>query len=234
MEHKQWVCKTCGYNMVDEMPDRCPFCGVSHEKFISWEEAEKVYKVTPKKVSDRVTQLISVPRLGYEHAAYRIETDDGAVWIDCPSAYNRDLEPVERIYFTHNHFMGASNQYRQLWDAKVYLHSLEAEHPLVAKFPVDRKFNDSFQEKGIEAIHVGGHTPGFTIYIFEDVLFICDYVFSPEKRIQFNPFGPKQKTHQQALKILEKIERKNLKTVCGFNYVMDFAPWLENFKTLLN
>ena len=233
MQQKQWVCKVCGYNMIDEMPDLCPFCGVSHEKFVTWEEAEKTYRVTPTKVTDRVTQLISVPRLGYEHAAYRVETDEGPIWIDCPSAYNRDLDPVEAIYFTHNHFMGASNQYRQLWGSKVNLHALEAKHPLVQKFPVDRKFTGDFSEGGIEAFHIGGHTPGFTIYISGEVLFICDYVFSPGPKMQFNPFGPKQETHDRALKILEAIEGRPLKTVCGFNYVADFDSWLENFQGLL-
>ncbi len=233
MEHKQWVCKTCGYNMVGEMPDVCPFCGVSHEKFITWQEAERFYRVTPKRVSTRITQLISIPRLGYEHAAYRIETDEGNVLIDCPSAYNRDLEPVEAIYFTHNHFMGASNQYRQLWNAKVHLHAKEAEHPLVEKFPVDRKFTDSFKERGLEAFHIGGHTPGFTIYIFKEVLFICDYVFSLGPKMQFNPFGPKAETRDGAVKIIEAIAAKDLKTVCGFNYISDFSPWFDAFKGLL-
>ena len=50
--------------------------------------------------------------LGLEHAAYRVETEDGAVWIDCLSAFNRDLEPVKASYFTHEDFLGASNQYR--------------------------------------------------------------------------------------------------------------------------
>lgn len=47
--------------------------------------------------------------LGLEHAADRVETEDGAVWIDCLSAFNRDLEPVKAIYFTHEDFLGASN-----------------------------------------------------------------------------------------------------------------------------
>lgn len=139
MNHQQWVCTVCGYNMIGEMPDVCPFCGVSHDRFVTWDEAERTYKVTPYRVNDYVTQLLSVPRLGYEHAAYRLETQDGAVWIDCPSAFNSDLEPVEAIYFTHKDFMGASNQYRQLWGAKVYLHALDAKHPLARPFPVDKQ-----------------------------------------------------------------------------------------------
>jgi hydroxyacylglutathione hydrolase len=47
------------------------------------------------RINDYVTQLLSVPRLGLEHAAYRIETMDAAVWIDCPSGLNRDLASVE-------------------------------------------------------------------------------------------------------------------------------------------
>ena len=181
----QWVCPVCGYNMIGEMPDICPFCGARHDTFVTWDEAEQTYRVTPNRVNDYVTQLMSVPRLGIEHAAYRIETEDGAAaWIDCPSAFNRDLSPVEAIYFTHKDFLGASNQYRQLWDAKVYLHANDAKHPLAAKFPVDKKSDGDFTEHGIEAFHIGGHTPGFTIYLYRDVLFIGDYAFPPGLSMQ--------------------------------------------------
>jgi len=110
----QWVCTTCGYNMIGDAPDACPFCGASRDKFLSWDDAETTYRVTATPINDRVSQLVSVPRLGLEHAAYRIKTEHEAVWIDCPSAFNRTLEPVQRIFFTHPHFMGASNQYREL------------------------------------------------------------------------------------------------------------------------
>src|SRR5690554_6156420 len=104
---RQWVCTACGYNMIGEAPDACPFCGAWHDKFVTWEEGEAVYRVTAKPVTDQVTQLLSVPRLGLEHAAYRIETASGVVWIDSPSAFNRDLDPVTDIYFTHKDFLGA-------------------------------------------------------------------------------------------------------------------------------
>jgi len=129
MYDKQWVCTTCGYNMIDEMPDVCPFCGARHDKFTPWYEAAQTYRVTSHRVNDYVTQLLSVPRLGFEHAAYRIETEAGAVWIDCPSAFNRDLKPVEAICFTHKDFLGASNQYRELWNTQVHLHALDTEFP---------------------------------------------------------------------------------------------------------
>ena len=193
-ETQQWVCLQCGYNMIGEMPDICPFCGARHDQFMPWDEAERTYRVTPHAVNDYVDQLLSVPKLGLEHAAYRIETANGAVWIDCPSAFNRRLEPVRSILFTHLHFMGASNQYRKLWKAKVYLHALDADQPLSRPFPVDERFNNDFVFEGIAAYHIGGHTAGFTIYIYQDVLFICDYAFSPGLKMCLNPYGSKHKT----------------------------------------
>ncbi|TCV71169.1 hypothetical protein EDE11_1631, partial [Methylomonas methanica] len=106
--HQQWVCLQCGYNMIGEMPDLCPFCGARHDQFMAWDAAEKTYHVTTRAVTDAVSQLLSVPKLGLEHAAYRIETGDSAVWIDSPSAFNRNLAPVQSILFTHHHFLGAS------------------------------------------------------------------------------------------------------------------------------
>jgi hydroxyacylglutathione hydrolase len=233
MFEQQWVCTVCGYNMIGEMPDVCPFCGAHHDKFVSWDEAKQTYRVTPHPVNDYVTQLLSVPRLGFEHAAYRIETDDGAVWIDCPSAFNPDLEPVKAIYFTHKDFMGASNQYRELWGAKVYLHALDAEHPLAKPFTVDRPFDSDFTEHGIEAFHINGHTPGFTIYIYDKVLFICDYAEPPGTKMQLNPFGPRDKILDGAARILEVISKRSLETVCGYNFVTEFASWREDFQHLL-
>ena len=230
----QWVCPVCGYNMIGEMPDICPFCGAHHNTFVTWDEAEQTYRVTPHRVNDYVTQLISAPRLGLEHAAYRIETEDGAVWIDCPSAFNRDLQPVEAIYFTHKDFMGASNQYRQLWNAKVYLHVNDAEHPLAVQFPVDKKTDGDFTEHGVEAFHIGGHTPCFTIYIYRKVLFICDYAFPPGPSMQFNPFGPKNETRKRASRILDIVSERSLEVVCGYNFITEFDSWLENFKRLVD
>lgn len=232
MHSRQWVCVSCGYNMIGEMADACPFCGADRDKFISWEEAEKVYRVTSNPVNDCVTQLLSVPGLGLEHAAYRVETDKGAVWIDCPSAFNRNLKSVEAIFFTHPHFMGAANLYRKLWQARVFLHTLDAENRLTQQFLVDVRFKSNFNYKEIEAYHVGGHTPGYTVYIYQDVLFICDYAFPPGNKMQLNPHGPNQETRQGALGILKIIKEKQLTTVCGYNYVVDYHDWLLNFESV--
>lgn len=229
----QWVCLECGYNMIGEMPDVCPFCGARHDRFLTWDETEKIYRVTARPVNEYVDQLLSVPKLGLEHAAYRIATEQGAVWIDSPSAFNRDLAPVQAILFTHHHFMGASNQYRKLWNAQVRLHDLDAKHPLSASFDVDLRFTGDYIAYGIEAFHTGGHTPGFTFYIYRDVLFICDYVFLTDAGMRFNPFGPEQETLLRARRIFEVVETRKLVTVCGYNYVMGFAEWLPRFERLI-
>lgn len=233
VDMRQWVCLQCGYNMIGEMPDVCPFCGARHDHFMAWDEAEKTYRITTQAVTDGVYQLLAEPKLGYEHAAYRVETEAGAVWIDSPSAFNRDLEPVDAILFTHRHFMGASNQYRRLWNAEVCLHELDAEHRLSALFDIDWRFTDDFTAYGIEAYHVGGHTPGFTFYIHRDVLFICDYVFLTPSSMYFNPYGPEQETLLMARRIYEIVNGRPLKIVCGYNYIVGFTDWLSTFEGLL-
>ncbi|MCD2448803.1 MBL fold metallo-hydrolase [Methylicorpusculum oleiharenae] len=229
----QWVCLKCGYNMIGEMPDICPFCGAKHDQFMTWDEVEAAYRVTSFPVNDVVSQLLSVPKLGLEHAAYRIETETGAVWIDSPSAFNRELSPVKAILFTHHHFLGACNQYRSLWNSEVRLHELDAKHRLVTLFDIDRRFSEDYVAHGNEAYHVGGHTPGFTFYIYREVLFICDYVFLSASGMQFNPYGPAQETLKQAGLIFEIVKHKALKTVCGYNYVAHFADWLPKFEHLV-
>ena len=230
---EQWVCKVCGYNMIGERPDVCPFCGARHEQFVSAAQAEKTYRVTPTPVGAGVTQLLSMPRLGLEHAAYRVETDRGPIWIDCPSAFNRDLDPVDAILFTHNDFLGASNQYRALWGARVHLHALDAVHPLARDHPVDFAFDGDFRRGSLAAWHIGGHTPGFTIYIHDDVLFVCDYAFPPGAAMRLNPYGDGDATRRGGARILEIVEGRGLATVCGYNYVADFADWRDDFARAL-
>lgn len=229
----QWVCLECGYNMIGEMPDVCPFCGASHDRFMPWDEAEKKFRVTAHDINNDVSQLLSVPKLGLEHAAYRIETTAGNVWIDSPSAFNRTLEPVDAILFTHLHFIGASNQYRRLWGSQIWLHELDAKHPLVASFDVDKRFNDNFSLYGIDAYPIGGHTPGFTLYVYQDVLFICDYVFLNNSTLRFNPYGSQPETLKQAQRIHEIVKSRHLLTVCGYNYVISFDEWLVAFENLI-
>ena len=230
----QWVCRVCGYNMIGKRPDVCPFCGEHHSVFLTWQEAEAAYKVTATRVNGHVTQLMSVPRLGLEHAAYRVETRSGPIWIDSPSALNQDLPAVEHIFFTHPDFMGACNQYRECWSAKVHLHRLDAANPLVQQFPVDDPFDGDFAHGKLEAFHIGGHTPGFTVYLFERVLFVCDYAFPPDETMHFNPHSPGvEEMRQRGARIKTVTEGRSIETVCGYNYVAAFDDWMPRFEKLL-
>jgi glyoxylase-like metal-dependent hydrolase (beta-lactamase superfamily II) len=183
-------------------------------------------------VSDKVLCLNSVPKLGLEHSAYRIETGNKSFWIDSPSCFDRSLLPVDVIMFTHHHFLGASNQYRQIFSSRVLIHKLDSEHKMSREFTFDEIFDEDFSEYGIEAFHVDGHTPGFTFYIFEDILFICDYVHIYRDEMIFNPFGPREKTEQGGSRIREILEKRDIKTVCGFNYVRSYSYWIEKFYAL--
>jgi hypothetical protein len=229
MPSEQYVCTVCGFNMIGKYPHHCPFCGASRDKFLTSEECSAKHRVQGTAVNAKVTRLNSTPALGIEHAAYRIETGQKMVWIDCPSSFDRSLAPADVLLFTHHHFLGASNQYRELFDAQVRIHRLDSKHGLCRFFMFDVTFEANFCEWGIEAFHIGGHTPGFTLYIFEDVLFICDYLFPKKDGMIFNPYGPADETIAGGEKIRQILLDRELSQVCGWNYVMDYAEWQARF-----
>ncbi len=232
MEKKQYVCLVCGFNMVGFHPDTCPFCGAHKDRFITSEECSARFKVEATPVNDKVSRLNSRPALGYEHAAYRIETGQGAVWIDCPSSFDTSLTPVETILFTHHHFLGASNLYRELFSAKVWIHQKDSHHEICKPFSFDDFFKQDYIHHGIEAFHVDGHTPGFTFFIFEETLFLCDYVFLEENGMKLNPFGPADRTMTGYRRIRERLAGRQLTTVCGYNYVIEFSEWWRRFESI--
>jgi hydroxyacylglutathione hydrolase len=229
MEGEQYVCVVCGFNMIGGKPDRCPFCGAGPEKYLTADECSSRYHVQETPVNDRVTRLNSVPPLGIEHAAYRIETPLRTYWVDCPSSFDQELDPVDVILFTHHHFLGASNLYRKEFAAETHIHRLDSAHELCREFTFDVTFRHDFESDGIHAFHIGGHTPGFTFYIFEDVLLICDYVFLKDGSMMYNPFGPADETVAGGERIAKILEGRDLATVCGYNYVTPYAEWREKF-----
>lgn len=231
---EQFVCTACGFNMIGYHPAYCPFCGAPKAVFLTSEECSKKYSVKGSKVTEKVLRLSSVPRLGLEHSAYRIETGKRSYWIDCPSCFDRSLSPVNVITFTHHHFLGASNQYRELFSSMVMINRLDSEQKIARAFTFDSLLEGNFVKDGIEAFHVDGHTPGFTFYIFEDILFICDYVHIYRGEMIFNPFGPGQKTAKGGLQISEIIKGRNIQTVCGFNYLMKCPEWKDKFYKLVS
>lgn len=223
----QWVCTACGFNMIGFQTKRCRFCGATADQFIRAEVCSATHRVQAKPVNNRVTQLKSVPQLGYEHAAYCIETGKATVWIDCPSSFDASVKPMDYILFTHHDFLGAANLYRHQFGAQIWLHRLDAAHPNSRRFPVDHCFEAGFHLAGIEAVVMGGHTPGFTLYFFEDVLFICDYVDLVEHTLTWNAYGNRTKTPLVGRQIQQLLTDRTtaITTVCGVDYVYDYHSW---------
>lgn len=232
MKKEQYVCLVCGFNMVGFHPETCPFCGAHKKRFITMQECSTRFRVVSTPVNAKVSRLNSQPALGYEHAAYRIETGQGAVWIDCPSSFDSALIPVETILFTHHHFLGAANLYREFFPARVGIHREDSHHEICRPFSFDDLFDRDFIHHRIEAFHVDGHTPGFTLYIFEETLFICDYVFLEGNGMKLNPFGPADQTMAGYRRIRELLAGRRLATVCGYNYVIAFSEWWRRFESM--
>ncbi|MFX1379087.1 MAG: rubredoxin-like domain-containing protein [Promethearchaeota archaeon] len=234
MLKNQYVCLNCGYNMVNFYPDACPLCGFSKKHFITAEEASRKYRILSTEVNDKVIRLNSYPNIGLEHSAYCINIEGKRIWIDCPSIFSKELEPMDKIIFTHNHFLGAANLYRNYFTAFIWIHKKDSEHMLAAHHPFDKKFEQDFKLMGIEAFHINGHTPGFTFYIFEKTLFICDYMILRDQKFILNPYGPFNLTKEGAQKLIILIKNKELDEVCGVNYVMDYEKWREKFLKLIS
>ena len=102
------------------------------------------------------------------------------------------------------------------------------------KHPFDKKFDTDFQISGIKAYHIDGHTPGFTFYTYEDIVFVCDYVSISEGKMKFNPYGPQLKTIEGGRAIRKLLENGQYQKVCGFDYVAGFSEWMSLLDDLLN
>lgn len=232
--NKQYVCTVCGFNIVGHHPHNCPFCGAPQDKFLTAEECSRLYSVKGKEVAPGVTQLLSVPRLGYEHAAYRIETESKTFWVDCPSCFDQSLDPVDTITFTHHHFLGASNLYRMHFESDVQINEKDTGNKIAERFTFDRTFTGDYSDSGLEAYHINGHTQGFTAYVFNKAIFLCDYVFVGLDSMKFNPYGPQPQTRKNAETIAEIAEKKEIAFVCGYNYVEEYRTWQRKFEKLMN
>lgn len=232
---QQFVCTACGFNMIGFYSKRCRFCGATPEHFLTVQECSAIYQVRSITVSERVAQLKSFPQLGYEHVAYRINTDNAVIWIDCPSSFDSNVAPMDYILFTHSDFLGASNLYRQQFSAKVWIHKDEGSHPNSRFFSFDYCFETDFELLGIEAVVVGGHSPGFTLYFFEDILFICDYVGLVKNEITWNGYGNLFKTPRVGKQIHQLLNKRpnSIKTVCGVDYICDYDSWKIMFERLV-
>lgn len=233
MPDEQYVCTVCGYNLAGYHADRCPFCGATPDRFLTAEECSRNFHVEEREVTHGVTCLQSVPDLGYEHAAYRIRTGSGTTWVDCPSCFDRRLDPTDRIVFTHHHFLGASNLYRDLFNCSVHIHRAEAAQDLCRGFTFDGLFEDPFDQEGLEAVPIDGHTPGFTVYLWGAIVFLCDYVFLEGDRMELNPYGPRTETREGARRLQGILEDREITRVCGYRSVTDYENWKDRLDRLL-
>jgi len=233
-DNRQFVCQFCGYNMVGYYPDFCPFCGAAKDTFLPAEENSALRHVKGTRINDYVTRFNSVPKLGYEHAAYRVEADGTWIMIDCPSTFDRSLPQMDMILFTHHHFLGASNQYRELYPARIAIHEADSGHDLCRGFTFDNLFSGSFCYDRFSAVHLGGHTPGFTCYFFRDVLFVCDYVLKEREKMVINPYGPQDATMKGLVRLIDFIPERPVTIVCGVDYVMDYPSWEKQVHQLIN
>jgi glyoxylase-like metal-dependent hydrolase (beta-lactamase superfamily II) len=195
--------------------------------------AQRLHTIKAIPVSEHVSQLRCSPVFGLDHAAYRIETAAGAVLIDCPAVFTRDVDPVDAILFTHKDFVGAANVYRKVWDCDVCLHAADAELSEVAQHSVTLRFEGDYERCGVQGHHIGGHSPGFTVYIWEDMLFICDYAYPGGPGMKLNPHGPREATREGAGRLADIIADHDLKTVCGYNYTAEIGPWQQAFMRLV-
>ena len=230
--HGNYVCTSCGYNMAEYYPPHCPFCGADRDQFLTAEECSARYRVRSTPVAEVVEMLHSVPRLGLEHAAYRIDTGDRVYWIDCPSCFDRRLDPMSVITFTHHHFLGASHLYRAAYPAEVWIRREEIAMPLARGFSFDVPFEEDFSRDGIQAHHIGGHTPGFAVYVFGGTLFVCDYVLFRNEGMIFNPYGPQESTREGGLRLRRLLDDLRIEMVCGVDYTMDYPRWEARFDRL--
>ncbi|MEJ2276615.1 MAG: MBL fold metallo-hydrolase [Candidatus Lokiarchaeota archaeon] len=152
----------------------------------------------------------------------------------CPSTFNSKVKPMDFLLFTHHHFIAAANLYKEYFGAEMLIHINDSRNYIADKYEFEQKFEFDFTLHNIDAYHIDGHTSGFTMYIYEKTLFICDYVFVGGSFYKFNPYGPYERTREGSKKLLNIISNKNIEYVCGYDYSLDYGNWFEKFKKLIN
>ena len=235
---KQYVCKVCGYNMIGDAPHTCPFCGCNSSNFITAEECSKNFSITEKYVSNSVMQLKSSPKLGMEHAAYAIKTQKGQVWIDCPSCFEALAVKPVAICFTHHHFMGACNLYQKDSGCEIYIHITELDFSIAKQFIpfVTRQVRGDFWAYcEIDALHIAGHTPGYTAYFFKDICFACDItLLSEDEPDALNTYAsPKEEVIPAVKQLIKECDKRKIKIICCYNDIYPYPEWKSRVQKLL-
>ena len=160
---------------------------------------------------------------GHGICAYRLHTRQGAIWIDCPSQFESGLTPVDAIFFSQRDFTGAAADYHRHWGSRLYMNRHDASYHKELPFEETPRGNFSLGE--LQAFHIGGHTPGFTVYRFHKLLFVCDLLFSLDTSFTLNSLGRRDAMHAAARRLLRQIRHQDIQLVCGYNYAIDFKHW---------
>ncbi len=235
---KQYVCMVCGYNMIGDAPHSCPFCGCNSSHFITACECTEKFGIEEIHVTDTVMQLKSTPKLGFEHAAYAIETVKGDIWIDCPSCFERLIETPHAICFTHHHFMGACNLYQESCHCEIYIHENELTFPLAQQyipFITNKITSDFWAYCNIQGVMIAGHTSGYTAFFCDEVCFACDIALLDNNgEDSLNTYSSGYKEVAAAVKqLIAECEHRKIKTVCCYNDVFSYNEWHSRVSKLL-
>ncbi|MBF0381689.1 MAG: MBL fold metallo-hydrolase [Magnetococcales bacterium] len=228
----QYVCKQCGYNIIGHLPDKCPFCRASSEQFILAHECSEQFSVVKSQLTNNIFKLTTKPNLGIEHTSWQINAATSSYWIDCPACFDPKLKSADIITFTHHHTLGACNLYREKHQAKVRINRSDSQHKLSQPFDFDELIEDNYIEDGLEAYHIGGHTPGYTMFIFDETLFTGDYFFTNDQDLKLNPHGNKKETLAGAKRLANILKTRPIKTVCGWD-TTPYEEWQPKFAALL-
>ena len=73
------------------------------------------------------------------------------------------------------------------------------------------------------------------MYVFGEVLFVCDFAFPPGSTMRLNPYSDRDAIRTSARNVQALIDDRagSLTTVCGYNYVVDLDAWRGDFDRLL-
>ena len=73
------------------------------------------------------------------------------------------------------------------------------------------------------------------MYLHGPVLFACDYAFPPGPGMRLNPYSDKDEIRARGRRVADLMAARaeSLETVCGYNYVTDFASYRRDFERIL-
>lgn len=232
-QQRQFVCTGCGHNMIGQQPDFCSMCGDPKHVFITLNECSSLFDIIPTQISEKIARLETYPPLGNETCAYIIKAGHRSIWVDCPSPFHRSVPRADLILVTHCHALGCSNMYRKKFKAEVWIHRQDAEDEVSHGFPLDRLFEKDFSFLGIEAFHLGGHTNGFTAFLFDGTLFISDMVYFERGKLRFQPSPAREEVKKAAKKLVQVMQEREIGQVCSSENCVDYAFWKSKFEQLL-